>query len=617
MGKLLAEAKQSVRTLNIVFIVAILFVLALIFSIIVTTAFQLAFGNITIYSFVAINLILIWLGLLIGYLAWAVYFYNINLGLTNESWAELKEKKISEDESMVLEQRLNQRYAGPEDNLYKEQSLGLPPGTIRGALALTLMIGGLSLFIYSMGNPKLQEGNSFIYDNFEFFKTAFLMMIAFYFGSKSLEYLRKDNPGGIILKRFNNQTPQVENPQTSSSSTTDTSTVTITPSSQTQHQTTQTTTVVTSKIQSSPVMAKKEPTATLTAQGDSFVIEHKMLDNDDIEASCKALNIEPAAMHAVIEVESGGSGFFTNGQPKILFEGHVFWKHLADRKAKGLIPQGPEYYAPTYPDIVYKDWTRQYYLVDEKEYLRLEKAMLIDRDSAYLSTSWGKFQILGENFEAAGFKGKTINDFVEAQKISEMEHLKAFIGFISNTLYKGKNLISYLQSKDWSSFARAYNGPSYAENKYDINLEQAYHDFSIRMNTNIKATLTRKEYETKQTLGELVVEEGGSTIFNCKTLELPNLNNQRNISCIPNGTYTVLKRNSEKYGTHFQLLNVPDRSMILIHSGNYYTHTKGCILVGSNFQDLNQDGMRDVIESKNTLIKLYALMPDKFELKIC
>lgn len=612
MGKLLDDAKKSVSILNKVFFFGILFILVLLLSMIVITTFQLILGNIVIYSFVAINLILIWLGLLIGYLAWSIYFYNINLGLTNESWAELKEKRISEDESIFAEQTLNKKVSGPQDNIYKEESLGLPPGTIRGTLALTLMIGGLALFIYSMGDPKIQEGNSFIYDNFEFFKTAFLMMIAFYFGSKSLELLRKDAPGGIILKRFGNQgSPGNDNPPPDSGSDNP---------------------PVTESVQAVPQMASyagpetfakpSEPEITgikptLTVKNNSVTIEHQMLDNEDIEESCKETNIEPAAMQAVIKVESGGSGFLANGQPKILFEGHIFWKHLAVKKANGLIPEGPEYYAPNYPDIVYKNWTKQYYLGGEKEYLRLEKAVLIDRDSAYLSTSWGKFQILGENFEVAGFKGKSVSDFVEAQKISELEQLKAFISFISNTKYKGKVLLEYLQAKDWSSFARAYNGPGYAQNQYDVKLEQAYNEFVVRMNTKMKALLTRKEMESKQTLGDLEISESENTIFNCKTVELPWLNNQRNISCIPVGTYTVVKRTSEKYGTHFQILNVPDRAMILIHAGNYYTQTQGCILVGSGYQDINQDNVRDVVESKKTLLKLYALMPDQFELKIC
>ena len=611
MGKLLEDAKNSVHTLNKIFFGAILTIILLILLMIVTTAFQLAFGNIPVYSFVAINLILIWLGLLIGYLAWAVYFYNINLGLTNESWAELKEKQISEDESVKLDKTIDRKYSGPTDNLYQGESLGLPPGTIRGSIALTLMIGGLALFIYSMGSSSIQEGNSFIYDNFEFFKTAFLMMIAFYFGSKSLEILQKK--GGIIQKRVND--PDLENTN-SQLFTPESSVAPISEFDQMDHKAAPVRNTIKKVVPDTSIFEESEPVQTVSVQDNNLTIEHKMLDNDDIEDECKALNLEPAAMLSVIKVESGGSGFLPNGQPKILFEGHIFWKHLAKKKAAGLIPEGPEYYAPNYPDIVYQNWTKQYYLGKEKEYLRLEKAILIDRDSAYKATSWGKFQILGENYEVAGFKGKTVSDFVEAQKKSEQEHLKAFISFISNTVYKGKNLITYLQAKDWTSFARAYNGPGYATNKYDIKLEEAYHDFSIRMNSNITTTLKRREFEQKQILGDFEASENGTVIFSCKTLELPWLNNQRSISCIPPGTYSVVKRTSDKYGTHFQLLNVPDRSMILIHSGNFYSHTLGCILVGSGYQDINQDNVRDIIESKNTLVKLYAIMPDKFELNI-
>jgi hypothetical protein len=612
MGKLLDEAKKSARTLNKVFFGAILFIIVMLLCLIITTTFQLAFGNITVYSFVAINLILIWLGLLIGYLAWAIYFFNINLGLTNESWAELKEKRMTEGEMGNVDQNQGKSESGPEENIYKDQSLGLPSGTIRGTLALTLLVGGLALFIYSMGDPEIQEGNSFIYDNFEFFKTAFLMMIAFYFGSKSLEFLRKDTPGGIIQKRFGNQgSSGSEDPLRNSGS----DDLTISEPIQSEQKVAQSIEPEPPAVSSELVGKTMRPP--LAFQNDSVTIEHQILDNEDIEDSCKANNIETAAMQAVIKVESGGAGFLANGQPKILFEGHLFWKHLANRKANGKIPEGPEYYVADYPDIVYKNWTKQYYLGGEKEYLRLEKAILIDRDSAYLSTSWGKFQILGENFEVCGFKGKSVLDFVEAQKRSELEQLKAFISFISNTKFKGKALLEYLQVKDWSSFARAYNGPAYAQNQYDVKLEQAYQDFGTRMNTNIKALLTRKDMEEKQTLGDLEISETDNTIFTCKTLELPWLNNQRNISCIPTGTYTVIKRTSDKYGTHFQVLNVPDRSMILIHAGNYFSQTQGCILVGSDFMDVNQDNFRDVVESKKTLHKMYALMPDKFELKIC
>lgn len=105
-------------------------------------------------------------------------------------------------------------------------------------------------------------------------------------------------------------------------------------------------------------------------------------------------------------------------------------------------------------------------------------------------------------------------------------------------------------------------------------------------------------------------------VFSCVTLEPPFIFNEKRISCIPCGNYIVKKRWSLKYGFHFHVLNVPDRSMILIHHGNFYTNTLGCIVVGSEFKDINNDAFNDVINSKATLKKLYALLPSHFTLSI-
>jgi len=93
------------------------------------------------------------------------------------------------------------------------------------------------------------------------------------------------------------------------------------------------------------------------------------------------------------------------------------------------------------------------------------------------------------------------------------------------------------------------------------------------------------------TLGMLYYED-----FRCYTLELPWKNNQRNISCIPSGTYNVKIRLSSKYGQVYWVSDVPDRSFILIHSGNwagdtskgYKTHVNGCILLGKQRGLLNK-----------------------------
>jgi hypothetical protein len=63
-----------------------------------------------------------------------------------------------------------------------------------------------------------------------------------------------------------------------------------------------------------------------------------------------------------------------------------------------------------------------------------------------------------------------------------------------------------------------------------------------------------------------LLQNNGSTI--CYTIELPWLKNQRRISCIPEGTYVLKKRFSNKFGWHLHLIDVPGREFILIHPGN-------------------------------------------------
>jgi len=128
--------------------------------------------------------------------------------------------------------------------------------------------------------------------------------------------------------------------------------------------------------------------------------------------------------------------------------------------------------------------------------------------------------------------------------------------------------------------------------------------------------LKRFIHEDKQTLGDLFVKDGEEEIFSCKTLELPWLDNQVRVSCIPEGKYTARKRNSPKYDDHFHIRDVPGRTYILIHHGNYYTDILGCVLVGTSHTDINNDGLRDVTASRNTMKKLNEILPDEFEIEV-
>jgi hypothetical protein len=129
------------------------------------------------------TIILAWLVMLICYYVWALYFYNINLGWSDDKWNRFRmQQEDAADETPA-----------PNKNPHGEETLGLPPGTVRGTIALTILVGGLALTIGSFGMDSSVKPNQILVDNFDFYKQAFLMVIAFYFGVKSLDILTNKN----------------------------------------------------------------------------------------------------------------------------------------------------------------------------------------------------------------------------------------------------------------------------------------------------------------------------------------------------------------------------------------------------------------------------------------
>jgi len=132
----------------------------------------------------------------------------------------------------------------------------------------------------------------------------------------------------------------------------------------------------------------------------------------------------------------------------------------------------------------------------------------------------------------------------------------------------------------------------------------------------MKLLIERYPNSEKQTIGNGYVLKNDFIQFEFRTLELPWLNNKRKVSCIPTGDYKVKKRYSKKFGNHFHIQNVKDRSYILIHKGNYYTDILGCILVGDDLSYINDDNEIDVVNSVNTMKQLLKRLPNKFDLSI-
>ena len=97
---------------------------------------------------------------------------------------------------------------------------------------------------------------------------------------------------------------------------------------------------------------------------------------------------------------------------------------------------------------------------------------------------------------------------------------------------------------------------------------------------NINLLILRNTFSDESTIGELFLN--GETF--CDTLELPYRDNQKSVSCIPTGEYTVRLRTARESATrdylHLLVQEVKDRSHILFHRGNSAKDTRGGILVG-------------------------------------
>jgi len=86
--------------------------------------------------------------------------------------------------------------------------------------------------------------------------------------------------------------------------------------------------------------------------------------------------------------------------------------------------------------------------------------------------------------------------------------------------------------------------------------------------------LLTRTYFPEGTNGKLECE--GKLI--CYTIELPWKNNERRVSCIPEGEYFIEKRYSQKFKWHLHVLGVDNRSFILFHpANNALKELNGCI----------------------------------------
>lgn len=181
----------------------------------------------------------------------------------------------------------------------------------------------------------------------------------------------------------------------------------------------------------------------------------KRLDDRDLPKLAATIGVGEDEIHAVMDVESRGSGFDQQGRLAMLFEPHIFYRELGTGKKRTLAAQ---------QGLAYKDWKKGAYPKDS--YPRLIKAMAIDETAALRSCSWGLAQVMGFNHQLCGYP--TVQAMVEAFAADEEHQLAAMVTFI-----KVRKIDDDLRRHDWKGFATVYNGDGQAD-YYAKKLADAY-----------------------------------------------------------------------------------------------------------------------------------------------
>lgn len=191
----------------------------------------------------------------------------------------------------------------------------------------------------------------------------------------------------------------------------------------------------------------------------NFVGNGQRLTDADYAAAARSLGLRTATIKGVVDVEASGRGFDSVNRPKILTEPHVFYRELGPgSKRTDAIGRG----------VAYPHWgMKPYPRTSDANYARLSVMCSIDETAALRSTSWGLFQIMGFNHNDCGFKSP--QEMVEAFKQGEDDQLVAFIRIVQDW-----GLVDELERRDAEGFAKRYNGPGYAKNRYPAKLRSAW-----------------------------------------------------------------------------------------------------------------------------------------------
>ena len=190
------------------------------------------------------------------------------------------------------------------------------------------------------------------------------------------------------------------------------------------------------------------------------------LTPQDYADAARDLGIEPEVIQAFAKQESPRGAFQQDGQPTILFERHKMYRHLKD---DGLDVKA---LAKDYADIV--NTKPGGYGKYAAQYGKLTRARALDESAALQSASWGRFQIMGENY---GLLYKTPQEMEKAMRSSEKQQLAFFVAFVRKN--NNGRLLQALKDHQWEQAVTYYNGANWrkANPQYANNIRKYYEEF--------------------------------------------------------------------------------------------------------------------------------------------
>ncbi len=187
----------------------------------------------------------------------------------------------------------------------------------------------------------------------------------------------------------------------------------------------------------------------------------------------KNADIDPAALLAIAEVESGGKASVRiddRDEPLIRFEGHYFDRRLTGLKraqARAASFADPRAGAIRNPSSQAERWKM------------LRRAAAIDHQAAHESVSWGLGQVMGGHWRWLAFA--SVDALVAECRESVAGQVKLMLRYCDKA-----GLKPAIRTRNWAAFAKGYNGPAYATNRYDQKLAAAYARHATRLKKQAK-----------------------------------------------------------------------------------------------------------------------------------